>query len=284
MKNEDIKRAFESLTPNEESKERMLRAIMEKSAAVLNEASAEPVKVPWYVRYRAQLGMCTAAAVCAAVFGVAVLNPAFVKNSGDKAALVEKVTCTETTAVTEEAKTETSVNTQTEKASHTTKVTVKSTEASEVKETKTLPAVTEIKGTDAPEKPAVTTCAVTGTTQKVTAASTEMTVVTDEEIVTSMSEVQTEVTTSGTTSRPSLYGDLYDFNHVTWAGLNYATSYEEISYSKIVNHLGSGVATGDGVEGTYTILLYEIKGMPVEKGIAVQYAGQTSYYVFYSVE
>lgn len=284
MKNEDIKRAFESLTPNEESKERMLKVIMEKSAAVLNETSAEPVRVPWYVRYKAQLGMCTAAAVCAAVFGFAVLNPALVKNSGDKAALVEKVTCTETTAVTEEAKTETSVNTQTEKASQTTEITVKSTAASTVTATETLPAVTEIKGTEAPEKPAVTTGAVTETTQKVTAAVTEVTVVTDEEIVTSLSEEQTDVTTSVTVSRPSLYGDLYDFNHVTWAGLSYATSYEEIPYSKIVNHLGSGVATGDGVEGTYTILLYEIKGMPLENAIAVQYAGQTSYYVFYSVE
>ena len=77
---------------------------------------------------------------------------------------------------------------------------------------------------------------------------------------------------------------MYDFNHVTWSGLSYDTEYQTVSYEDLKTYLGSGVAVGDTVDGFYTILLYEIAGMPIERGFAVQYAGQNEFYLFYCVD
>lgn len=283
MKNEDIKKAFESITPDNEAKERMLKAIIEKSQAASENASVKPENTPWYVKFKAQIGVCSAAAVCAAVFALTVISPG-IKDIGDVNNFVVPKQ-SEEIAATQAAVT--GITTDTDKkdaaftVAYTTSVSKNHQQGENIsKNTSTATevlCVTDAQHSDIVTKAVNTTTAASSLlTTKTTAQSTETHIET--------SSVSAETTTETTVSSyVSLYGNLFDFSHVTWAGRSYATDYAETSYSKIKNILGSGVAMDD--EGnTYTILLYSIDGVTVEDGLAVQYIGNTNYYVFYCIE
>ena len=100
MNNDDIRKAYDRLTPDEETKERMLRAIMARSAEMEQEASAKPVIVPWYVRLRVPMGISAAAMACAMVFTLASNNPELVQNGALRQEMLETKP-TATTIVTE---------------------------------------------------------------------------------------------------------------------------------------------------------------------------------------
>ena len=100
MNNDDIRKAYDRLTPDEETKERMLRAIMARSAEMEQEASAKPVIVPWYVRLRVPMGISAAAMACAMVFTLASNNPELVQNGALRQEMLETKPAA-TTIVTE---------------------------------------------------------------------------------------------------------------------------------------------------------------------------------------
>ncbi|MGN0631339.1 MAG: hypothetical protein ACI4JN_08450 [Ruminococcus sp.] len=265
MKNEDIKKAFECLTPSEEAKDRMFEAILEKS-------SEESLKTPWFIRFRPVISTAGALAACGVLFTFAALNPHI---TGGKNDFVETKPAMESPAVTvisDENVTTSAVTSVTAKSSETSAKTTNSDKMTTWDEVKTSAQAAEITTAAYTETTAVQTAAET--TAPATAAST----VCDEEV----SASETETVTTAATSAADLYGDLYDFSLVSWAGRDYTTSYEEVPYSSLVSNLGSGAAFSDTSEGAYTILIYEIEGVPVEKGFAVHYMGQNSYYYFYS--
>lgn len=282
MKNEDIKKAFESITPDNEAKERMLKAIMEKSQAASENASAKPENTPWYVKFKAQIGVCSAAAVCAAVFALTVISPG-IKDIGDTNNFVVPKP-SEEIAATQAAVTGITTGTDKEDAALTVAYTTSVSENHQQGEntSKNTTNVSKVLCvTDAHHSDIVTKAV--NTTTAASPLLTTNTTTPSTETHTETSSVSAETSTETTVSSYGLYGNLFDFSHVTWAGKSYSTDYAETSYSKIKNILGSGVAMDD--EGnTYTILLYSIDGVPVEDGLAVQYIGNTNYYVFYCIE
>lgn len=280
MKNDDIRKAFDSLTPDDAARERMLKGIMAKSAAMQQETSAEPETAPWYIRFRAPIGFCAAAMACVMVFTIAVSNPAIVQNGSSRQQLLEtRPAASETTAVraavtsavtTSEAQITTYTTTSPLTGGTAASVT---TEAAKMTET--------VVSTAAPP----TTEPVVHSSLSTEATEAQLTTTATEAVITTTVSEEAVTTTTEVSTKPSLYGDLYDFNLVTWAGRSYATDYAVADYSQLSGkHLGSGVATGENAEGIYTILLYELQGVPVEDGFAVQYAGQTAYYIFYSID
>ncbi len=304
MNRDEIKKAWDCLTPDEEAKNRMLQGIMAKAAAMEQEESAKPEeKTPWYIRLRVPMGFSAAAMACAMVVTFAAGNSAIMNNGSSRQELLgtkpvsgmhttDALAPAETTQTTTAASVEairTTAAIEAAKASFTT-VTSALTEAP-IDNT----IITNSTETEAfvETKPIVSNVVTSPTSQMVTSSITTEGSVTTPAATTSETQAQTTVLTSDTTvktttvgttaSYPSLYGDMYDFNHVSWAGLNYDTAYETIEYMELENHLGSGIAVGDAVDGSYTILLYKVKDMPIEKGLAVQYAGQTEYYLFYCV-
>lgn len=298
MKNEDIKKAWERLTPDEQAKERMLQGIMAKSAAMeaQEEASAEPRAIPWYVRLRVPMGVSAAAMACVMVVTLAVGNPLLVNNGSSRQELLgtQPVSGMHTTAPVASADDAEAGAAGTDVTNapgpvQTTFTTMSSalTETSLDNFLNETPAVTTAVSQTPSVSEVVTSPTEAVSEPSITTAASVTTLTGGTEVQTT---VQTEATVTATTvmatvtQLPSLYGDMYDFNHVTWAGLSYDTVYETVPYSRLTNHLGSGVAVGDAVNGSYTILLYEIEGVPVERGFAVQYAGQREYYYFYCVE
>lgn len=264
MKNEDIKKAFECLTPSDETKEKMFDAILEK-------ASAEPVKTPWFIRFRPQIGAVGALAACGVLFTFAALNPHII---GGKDNFVETKPIEENAAVT--AFTE----------ENTKETIVTSAKTTECEKTTTS---TEVK--TSLYAAAVTTAAYKETTVLSSAATSAPAVLkttlqteTTEEVPPAETETKPANTTSVSTSRQNLYGDMYDYSLVSWAGRSYTTDYEEISYSSLVKNLGSGAAFSETSDGAYTILIYEIEGISPEEGFAVHYMGETRFYYFYCVE
>lgn len=296
MNHDEIKRAWDRLTPDEETKERMLSAILEKSAAMEQETSAKPVGMPWYVRLRIPMGVSAAAMACAVIVTLAVGNPLLVNNGSSRQELLgtQPVSGMHTTEPVVSAYTGTcaaDADTEAAWASVTTQTTSLTTVTTDLTETSLDIFLKEggaVLETSASQKPMVSAVVTTPTEMPAASSDTTAAPVTTLTTVTEMTETQTSLTetaeqTTTKTNPPSLYGNLYDFNHVSWAGLSYDTSYETVAYEDLENHLGSGVAVGDTVGGSYTILLYEIHGMPVERGLAVQYAGQNEYYLFYCV-
>lgn len=298
MNHDEIKRAWDRLTPDEETKERMLSAILEKSAAMEQETSAKPVGTPWYVRLRIPMGVSAAAMACAVIVTLAVGNPLLVNNGSSRQELLgtQPVSGMHTTEPVVSAYTGTcAADTEAAWASETMQTTSHTTAETDFTETSLDIFLKEggtVLETSAFQKPMVSAAVTTPTEMPAASSDTTAAPATTWTTVTEMTEIQTTQTetaaettaNSNETSPPSLYGNLYDFNHVSWSGLSYDTAYETVSYEELENFLGSGVAVGDTVDGSYTILLYEIHGMPVERGLAVQYAGQNAYYLFYCVD
>ncbi len=306
MKNNDIKKAWDHLTPDEDTKERMLKAIIAQSAATEPEKSAEPMHVPWYVRFRIPMGISAAAMACAMVVTLAVGNPTLMNNGGSRQELLrtQPVSGMHTTVPVASARTGASAS-ETEVTGENISGTTQTTftmisseftelsldnflnESSAVTETVTTPKPVVSEVVTSPTDPAVassiTTAAPVTTLATVTETIAEMPVTETSVVTETTQKTEAETTIATTTHLPSLYGNVYDFNHVTWSGLSYDTAYETVPYESLIDYLGSGVAVGDTVNGAYTILLYEIKGVPVERGFAVQYSGQSDYYLFYCV-
>lgn len=297
MNNDDIRKAYDRLTPDEETKERMLRAIMARSAEMEQEASAKPVIVPWYVRLRVPMGISAAAMACAMVFTLASNNPELVQNGALRQEMLETkpaattiVTENEVPAETETKPAETTAEAvQTAITASTTAQTPTTTAAVEnflntsstgvITTAAPKPVTSEVVTTPSSTEAVTTTEAVeTVTTTAETVQTTEITTLTE---ATETTAASTTLTTKGS---PAVYGNYHDYNHVIWNGVTYATSYEEVSYEMLRESMGLSIAIGESIGGSYTILLYSIDQMPVGQGFAVQYAGQETYYLFLNID
>lgn len=283
MKNEDIKKAFESLTPSDDAKERMLKAIIAKSAAAPDVKPAKTESTPWHIRLKVPIGVCTAAMACAAAFAITLLNPGLLNNDKTDNFVGTQPFCENTDIFTSTAITE-----PVTQASETA-LTVKKSGGMAACAAMTTDCITknvkeEISFTETvmSQKPAdVSTTIITETT----AATTTSVKTTENPANTTTltkSTDHTETSDESNSTGSSLYGNLFDFRSITWAGISYSTDYIETSYDNINSFLGSGAAVNYETNKVYTVLIYELKNVPIEKGFAVQYIGQSNYYVFYS--
>ncbi len=284
MKNEDIKKAFESLTPSDDAKERMLKAIMAKSAVTPDIKTARAKSTPWYIRLKVPIGVCTAAMTCAAAFAVTLLNPGLLNNNKTDNFVEIQHSCenaeTSTNAVatepvTQPVKSDLNIKKGGDMAALTSIPLDFAEKGVQMTAASTTKHITSQKPNEALTTTVTKATNVTSNSVKTTECSTSNTT------VTTVTE-QTETSGGSTPSGGSLYGDPFDFRSLTWAGINYSTDYTEVSYDNINGFLGSGAAMNYETNKVYTVLIYELENVPVEKGFAVQYIGYSNYYIFYS--
>ncbi len=285
MKNEDIKKAFERLSPSGEAKERMLKGIAEKSAnAAADKTAGKICSQPIKAKFNSKIGVCTAVLACAAVFAVTVLSPGLL-SGGKKEDLVAEQqqsleTCVQenigTVCITADSAAAVSGTALTSEISGNAAVPDKSIfgidrqiqEESSLTET----AVSVKSGaSESSEKSTVITTAAVQDARE------------PDESTAAAEALCTEETSSEKVTEKAVYKNLYDFSDIIWNGRSYSTDYTEASYGSINSFLGSGAALNYETNKAYTVLIYELKNVSVEDGFAVQYLGQSNYYIFYSV-
>lgn len=280
MKDRDIKKAFESITPSEDARKRMFNAIINKKSAADASAMEENIyekskTSPWYVRFKTQIGICGTVAVCAAAFAITIMNPG-IKNIKQNNILTETIdysgddlfTYTETTTtisennfkLTEKNKEFVLKNNDMDNTAAKTTKPDKDSKDENMSSIYSESSEYITQATEIITKPAVTTIAST--------------------TLTTVKTIET-VTFTTTVSNP-IYKDFLDFNCITWNNKTYTTNYTKADYSSLSDYLGSSAALNSDRQ-TYSIILYKIKDMPVEQGFAVQYAGRTDYYIFYNI-
>lgn len=285
MKDNEIKKAFESLTPSDEARKRMFNAIINKNSAAdataMNAVKKHSYKSPWYVRFKPQIGICSTAAICIAAFTLTITNPE-IKNIEQNNIQMEYVDFSEndesiykntTTSKSEnnfgqiENNENSILNAKNPKLKNSSDNNNKTTTAyKSPKDDTVFTGLSEYitKATSIVSKPIETTVSSsTLTTVKTTAV---------KETATVMSTVKNPI-----------YMNFLDFNCIIWNNNTYTTNYTEIEYSDIADSLGSSTALNNNCQ-SYSIVLYKIKNMPIEQGFAVQYAGKSNYYVFYNME
>lgn len=282
MKNEDIKKAFESLTPSDDAKERMLKAIIAKSAAAPDVKPAKTESTPWHIRLKVPIGVCTAAMACAAAFAITLLNPGLLNNDKTDNFVGTQPFCENANTFTSTAITE-----PVTQASETA-LTMKKSGGMPAFATVTTGCIAETVKTEISFTGTVmsqkTADVLTTTMAETTAATTSVKTTENPANTTTLTEStdHTETSDESNSTGNSLYGNLFDFRSIMWAGISYSTDYTETSYDNINSFLGSGAAVNYETNKVYTVLIYELKNVPIEKGFAVQYIGQSNYYVFYS--
>jgi len=284
MKDNEIKKAFESLTPSDEARKRMFNAIINKNSAAdataMNAVKKHSYKSPWYVRFKPQIGICSTAAICIAAFTLTITNPE-IKNIEQNNIQMEYVDFSEndesiykntTTAQSEnnfgqlENNEKSILNSKNPKLKNSSNNNKTTTAYKSPKDDTVFTGLSEYitKATSIVSKPIETTVSSsTLTTVKTTAV---------KETATVMSTVKNPI-----------YMNFLDFNCIIWNNNTYTTNYTEIEYSDIADSLGSSTALNNN-DQSYSIVLYKIKNMPIEQGFAVQYAGKSNYYVFYNME
>lgn len=285
MKDNEIKKAFESLTPSDEARKRMFNAIINKNSAAdataMNAVKKHSYKSPWYVRFKPQIGICSTAAICIAAFTLTITNPE-IKNIEQNNIQMEYVDFSEndesiykntTTSKSEnnfgqiENNENSILNAKNPKLKNSSDNNNKTTTAyKSPKDDTVFTGLSEYitKATSIVSKPIETTVSSsTLTTVKTTAVK--------------------ETTTVMSTTKNPIYMNFLDFNCIIWNNNTYTTNYTEIEYSDIADSLGSSTALNNNGQ-SYSIVLYKIKNMPIEQGFAVQYAGKSNYYVFYNME
>ena len=90
-------------------------------------------------------------------------------------------------------------------------------------------------------------------------------------------------TTTTTFRGVATYGSLFDFQYARWNGVHYQTDYSAVSYEDLDDLAGFSVAIQSESDRVYTILVYPLKGYPIQDCIAVQYAGDSDYFYFYAI-
>ena len=97
-------------------------------------------------------------------------------------------------------------------------------------------------------------------------------------------ETQQETVCTTKTTTPVWNKDIHDFNRLHFQGTEYVTQYEEVPMGDIVSYLGSSVAMDAQSQEWYTVVIYAVKEKDAAQYLAVQYAGQDTYYLFETVE
>lgn len=292
-----LRHALERLTPDDAAKDRMYLEVMRRAAL----SQKKVKKRPWYLRWQTSAGICTAGLVCVVV-AVASVHGRMPQNGAGQLQVVspETVTTAEqsefavTTALPEQQlknitaavstmrldKTETCTQTIADAASESD-VAFTADQGTE-SAAAIMTTVWDVQGELQQETvtAAVTTAPQTKAPKPQTTAPAE-TMAPGEE--TDVSGEKTEDTNSASdVTRPDvpIRQNIYLYYKLTWNDAHYDTCYTEITGKSLEQYLGYGVTRGTDVEDTYTVLIYSIVGVDPAQQLAVQYAGESSYYIF----
>lgn len=291
---QDWKKVWDNLNPDEAAKERMKQAILQKMRA---EAPPKvPKKPPFSLQWlrfgmlaRAAALCCTAVMVAVVGFRIAekkqpqdfcVMPPASTERqtlpataSPDKPFIVTSTTASTATTLLQIGTTTNDVQKTTCRQTETTTVAAVILSLDEpIQEIELQP---EPDDTDNIEtEPIVTEPVVV----------TEPIVTETEPVCTTTVPPVTEETETTTVFRGvPTYGSLYDFQYARWNGVYYQTNYETVSYEELDDLAGFSVAIQAEGSRVYTILVYPLKGYSIQDCIAVQYAGDEDYFYFYAI-
>ncbi len=289
-KNAEIKNALDHIAPDKAAVDRMYLEIMRRAAS----QEAVPQKKPWYLRWQTSAGVCTAAMACVVVLvaflhgrmpvdimgELPVVTPSEVSEESSEIHMQTGTKVSEKAIVT--AETTTVVVTS---AAKQTKAVAEIDDSSDVQQcTETVPVQTVpaalpqtsfVNTTpNVPEtRPAVTTVL----TKKTTAA-----MQTAETVQTTAAPLTEEAGNATGSEEIPIRQNIYLYYTLMYNGIRYNTQYVSISGNKL-DYIGPGVTKGDDVEDTHTVLIYAIKGDDTSRHLAVQYVGETNYYIFTAV-
>lgn len=281
---QDWKKVWDNLNPDEAAKERMKQAILQK---MYSEASPKCTEKTRFSLPRLQHFVRAAALCCTAVtLTVAGLQMAKEKQSKDfcanvsdsadvhtlpgTASLDKPAVVTSTTASTTAAQTATVISSAaitSEQTKVTTADVVLLSLEESIPETEPLPDEIDIVET----MPVETEPIIPETTG------------TEEPVCTTEPPMTEEIETTTTFRGVPTYGSLYDFQYARWDGVHYQTNYETVSYEELDGLAGFSVAIQAEGNRVYTILVYPLKGYSIQDCIAVQYAGDEDYFYFYAI-
>ncbi len=288
---QDWKKVWDNLNPDEVAKERMKQAILQKMHAEVQPQRAEkPSFILQWLRFGT---LARAAALCCAVVTVAVVGRQFSdgkqpydfcekvsEQTEQQMPLVTAVSDKPSASTSTTAVSTTAIQTQTI-VSETQKVTSRHTEATTAagvilslgeptQEMDSLPDDTDI--VPAESEPIETEPVIPDP------------IVTETEPIWTTTLPMTEETETTTTFRGvATYGSLYDFQYARWNGVHYQTNYETVSYEALGDLAGFSVAIQTEGSRVYTILVYPLEGYSIQDCIAVQYAGDEDYFYFYAI-
>lgn len=278
---QDWKKVWDNLNPDEAAKERMKQAILKKMYMEASPKCAEKTlfSLPRLRLFaRAAALCCTAVTLvvvglqmseekqpkdfCAKVFDPAESHTLPVTVSPDQPVVVTS-TAVSTTAIQTTTAVSSTPKITFEQESVTTADMVLLSFDNPILETEPLPDEIEITET----QPIVTEPEPTETKPVWT---TEPPMTEETEMTTTFRGVPT-------------YGSLYDFQYARWNGVHYQTNYETISCEELDDLAGFSVAIQAEGDRVYTILVYPLKGYSIQDCIAVQYAGDGDYFYFYAI-
>lgn len=249
---QDWKAIWDNLNPDEAAKERMKQAILQKMQAETPQTASK--KPPFFLQ-RCSFGtFARAAALCCMTVTVALAGLHLTDRRTAEllpAPSVSEQSAETTTPHTLPAQTTTTLQVQTTTKTQTTLRTT----ASAAKQTVTASKTTTVQTAEPPaaiiEEPDA--------------------------------GIEEPETTTTTFRGVATYGSLFDFQYARWNGMHYQTDYSAVSYEDLDDLAGFSVAIQSESDRVYTILVYPLKGYPIQDCIAVQYAGDSDYFYFYAI-
>lgn len=286
---QDWKKVWNNLNPDETAKERMKQEILQKMCAETQPKRAE--KMPFSLQWLRFGSITRVAALCCTAITIAVVGLQMAEEKQSKDFCVEVSETAESShtlpvhtspdkpiAVASTASSTTAVQTTTVLSS-ASKITSEQRKTTTVEMTQ-LPLEESIWETEsslddidiAETEPIVTDPVIT-----------EPTVTETEPIWTTESPMTEEMETTTTFRGVPTYGSLYDFQYARWNGVHYQTNYETVSYEELDDLAGFSVAIQAEGSRVYTILVYPLKGYSIQDCIVVQYAGDEDYFYFYAI-
>ena len=268
---------------DEAAKERMKQAILQKMQAETPQTASK--KPPFFLQ-RCSFGtFARAAALCCMTVTVALAGLHLTDRRTAEllpAPSVSEQSAETTTPHTLPAQTTTTLQVQTTTKTQTTLQTTASAAKQTVTASKTTavqtvePPSAIIEEPDAgieepPEEPIQTEPICTEPAPVLTTTAVETNAIEEPE------------TTTTTFRGVATYGSLFDFQYARWNGVHYQTDYSAVSYEDLDDLAGFSVAIQSESDRVYTILVYPLKGYPIQDCIAVQYAGDSDYFYFYAI-
>ncbi len=291
MKREEWNRNWERLSPDEAAKKRMQERLLQAAAA----QSAPKKQKPWLTIWKRPLQVGTFAAVCAAL-AILVQQQGLLEVRQQQQTMLESA-AEQTTQTTTAAQEQQAASNPTAESSKQTQPASMHTQAA----ASTVGLVggsgtTQTEGrtessrqqTELPIHTGIASApASSGTTAvapPIQTAPPVVSTVAPAATTVQPQETQQETVCTTKTTTPVWNKDIHDFNRLHFQGTEYVTQYEEVPMGDIVSYLGSSVAMDAQSQEWYTVVIYAVKEKDAAQYLAVQYAGQDTYYLFETVE
>lgn len=294
-----VAQALENIRPDENAKDRMYLEVMRRASV-----QSAPKK-PWYLRFRTSAGLC-GMAMAFIVVAVAALHSRMPEDGAEKLSMADlpQETQTQTTTAAENIGTQLTQSGGTTPASSVTATTVvvtvkeeRVTQSLAERKTETAgaawrPEITLSQPVESDLCPEKTTVAAqtkpsNEQTQKPSVGTKPAQTAPAEDVKTDLpqTDAPTKTEVAVTMTEPvdiPIRQNIYLYYALTFQGELYTTDYMPITGSSLT-YLGPGVTSGKDVDDTHTVLIYAIDGADQKTQLAVQYAGETEYYLFQAV-